>query len=99
MASVNRVHGSGVSDGEIFLLTQIEPKPLALRLVQQLRSSASDFASDPRGFVQGIFAADNRNAKRKQLLYGGFALGVVIYGALLTLVLVIGLKRILHVNP
>jgi len=80
------------------LLTQIQAEPLALRLLQQLLSAASDFANDPRGFVREIFAPNDRDRKRKQLLYGGFALGVVIYGALLTLVLVVGLKKILHVN-
>src|SRR5262249_986324 len=99
MVSLTRVHGSGIVPRESFLLTQIEPEPLALRLVQQLRSAASDFASDPQGFVRGIFAADSRDRKRKQLLYGGFALRLVIYPALVPLVLVVGLKKILHVNP
>jgi len=91
MASPVRVQGSRISDRDCFLLTQIQAEPLALRLLQQLLSAASDFANDPRGFVREIFAPNDRDRKRKQLLYGGFALGVVIYGALLTLVLVVGL--------
>src|SRR5262245_9386002 len=98
MALPARVHGSRISDSDLFFLTQIEPEPLALRLLLQLRNAASDFAVDPGGFVRGVFAADNRDRNRKQLLYGGFALGVVIYAAILTLVLVVGLKKILHVN-
>ena len=83
---------------EPFLLTQIQPDPLLLRLLQQLRGSALDLARDPRGFLRGILATDKQDRARQQLLYRGFALGVVVYAALLTLVLVVGLKKILHVN-
>jgi len=100
VASVTtRIHGPGKSVEEPFHLTQIEPEPLLIRLLLQLRSAAGEFASDPLGFVRSAFAADKRDRRRHQLLYSGFALGVAIYAALLTLVLVVGLKKILHVNP
>jgi len=98
MASLTTIRGRGLRDQESFLLTQIQSEPLPLRLLRQLRGAASDLASNPRGFVQGILSTDNRDQARRQILYAGFALGVVIYAALLTLVLVVGLKRILRIN-
>src|SRR5215469_2494226 len=98
MASVTRIHSPGNSVDEPFLLTQIQPEPLLIRLFHQVGSAAGDIARDPLGFVRSALASDKPDHRRQQLLYRGFALGIVIYTALLTLVLVVGLKKILQVN-
>ena len=100
MASVTtRIDSPGNSVEEPFRLTQIEPEPLLIRLLRQVRSAAGEFARDPLSFIRSAFAAEKRDRSRQQLLYSGFALGVIIYAALLTIVLVVGLKKILQVSP
>ena len=73
----------------------IEPKGLAARLGEELMRAASEFASDPSGFLRSLLAADDKDAKRRRLIYAGLAVALFAHAAFLAIAVAAGWQRIM----
>ena len=76
----------------------IEQKSLVSRLAEQLRAAATDLARNPGPFLRDLFAADTKDAKRRQRIYSGLAIALVVHAALLIVIAVVG-WRTMFVKP
>lgn len=72
----------------------IEPKSLPSRLVEELARTWREFARDPRGFLRNLSTDDTKDAKRRRRLYFGLAGALLVHAALLTFIIVIGLRSL-----
>lgn len=91
MASVTTtqfVGSSSRADAPPFSL--IEQKSLFSRLAEELRTALTDLARNPGLFVRGLFAADNKDAKRSQRIYAGLAIAIIAHVAILIVIAVVG---------
>jgi TonB family protein len=66
----------------------IEHKGLVARLIEELSRATGDFASDPRGFILGLFTDENKDRKRRRLLYAGLGLGLVAHFAFIAIIFI-----------
>lgn len=72
----------------------IEQKSLVSRLAEQLRAAARDIARNPGLFLRDLFAADTKDAKRRQRIYSGLAIALVVHAALLIVIAVVGWRTV-----
>jgi hypothetical protein len=79
---------------DLTLFSPIPTKGLLPRLIEEIRRAAKDLASDPSGFVRNALSSDVKDPKRRQLLYGGLALAIAVYGSLLTLIFAVGWRNV-----
>lgn len=54
----------------------IEHKGLVARLTEELNRAAKDLAHNPRRFLRDIFTYENKDLKRRRLIYAGLGLGL-----------------------
>lgn len=92
-ATIESVDTSRLAEAPPFSL--IEPKGLAARLGEELMRAAGELASDPTGFVAGLIAADDKDAKRRRLIYSGLAVALVAHVVFLALAVIAGWHRIM----
>jgi hypothetical protein len=90
------VGSSNHADSAPFSL--IEQKSLPLRLAEELVTAVHDIARNPRLFLRELFAADNKDAKRRQRIYAGLAFALLAHTALLIVIAVVG-WRTMFVKP
>jgi TonB family protein len=91
MASVmttDFVASAGHADTPPFSL--IEQKGLLSRLARELSSAWAEISHDPRGFIRGLLSATGNDAKRRQRIYLGLALGATLHIALIGFIAVLG---------
>ncbi|MEK6299392.1 MAG: energy transducer TonB [Acidobacteriota bacterium] len=74
----------------------IEPKGLAARLAEELMRAASEFASDPSGFLRSLGPADAKDAKRRRLIYSGLAFALVAHVVFVAIAAIAGWHRIME---
>ncbi|HEU4388034.1 MAG TPA: energy transducer TonB [Blastocatellia bacterium] len=72
----------------------LQEKGLGTRLWEELCRAATDFSSDPIGFVHGLFASNSKDAKRRRRLYLGLALAMIAHITLATVVVIASKNRI-----
>jgi TonB family protein len=68
----------------------IEQKGLIARLGEELARAANEISRDPRGFIQGLFSADTKDAKRRRRIYAGLACALSVHVALLLFIAYVG---------
>lgn len=68
------------------------------RLFEELRGAVRDIIRDPRGFLRNLFYFDIKDAKRRQRIYCGLAIAVVVHAALLLIIALVG-WRTMFVKP
>jgi len=91
MASVmttDFVASVGHADSPPFSL--IEQKGLVSRLLRELSAAWAELSHDPRSFITGLLSATGKDAKRRQRIYLGMALGATLHIALLGFIAVLG---------
>ena len=96
MASVmttDFVASAGHADSPPFSL--IEQKSLLSRLIRELAGAFKVISRDPRGYIRDLVSASDKDAKRRQRIYLGLALGVALHVALLTFIAVLDWRTIL----
>jgi len=76
----------------------IEQKSLVSRLAEEARAAVRDLARDPGGFFRELFSDHTKDAKRRQRIYTGFAIAVIVHVALLIVIAVVG-WRTMFVKP
>jgi len=76
----------------------IEQKSLVSRLAEEARAAVRDLARDPRGFFRELFSDHTKDAKRRQRIYTGLAIAVIVHAALLIVIAVVG-WRTMFVKP
>jgi hypothetical protein len=86
------VGSSSHADSPPFSL--IEQKSLVARLAEELLAAIGDLARDPRSFLRDFFSAETRDAKRRQRIYAGLAIGVIVHAALLIVIAVVSWRTI-----
>lgn len=72
----------------------IEQRGLVSRLIQEIRSAATDLARDPRRFLGELFSADPKDAKRRKRIYLGLACAVAMHVVLLAVIAVFGWRTV-----
>jgi len=90
------VGSSSHADSPPFSL--IEQKSLASRLAEEAQAAIRDLARDPRSFLKDLFSAETKDAKRRQRIYSGLAIAVIVHAALLIVIAVVG-WRTMFVKP
>lgn len=93
VATIESVKTSRLVEAPPFSL--IESRGLAARLGQELMRAASEFASDPFGFVGSLLAADDKDAKRRRLIYAGLAFALVAHVVFVAIAAIAGWHRIM----
>jgi hypothetical protein len=73
----------------------IEQKGLAARLAGELKFAAKELTRDPHGFIRDLFTDEDRDARRRRLIYMGLTCAVAIYAALFVVMLVVGWPKAL----
>lgn len=73
----------------------IEQKGLVTRLGEELTRAASDLSRDPSAFFRELFVADDRDKKRRRLIYAGLAFGLAAQFVFLTVAAMAGWHRML----
>ena len=73
----------------------IEPKGLATRLAEELRRAAGELSNDPSGFFRALFSADDRDEKRRRLIYSGLAFALVAHAVFVAIAVIAGWHRIM----
>jgi TonB family protein len=73
----------------------IEQKGLVRRLSEELMRAASELSRDPSAFVRGLFFADDRDKKRRRLIYAGLAFGLIAQFVFLVVAALAGWHRML----
>jgi hypothetical protein len=68
----------------------IEQKSLVSRLVEEGQSAVRDLASDPRAFLKELLSPGTTDAKRRQRIYTGLAIAVIVHVSLLIVIAVVG---------
>ena len=76
----------------------IEQKSLVSRLAEEAQAAIRDLARDPRSFLTDLFSANTKDAKRRQRIYAGLAIAVIVHAALLILIAIVG-WRTMFVKP
>ena len=76
----------------------IEQKSLVSRLAEELLAAIKDLTRDPRSFLNELFSAETKDAKRRQRIYAGLAIAVIVHAALLIVIAVVG-WRTMFVKP
>jgi hypothetical protein len=74
--------------------TLIEQPGLISRLAREINNALLELWRDPRAFVEGLVAADTRDAKRRQRIQIGLAGALVIHAALLAVIAILGWRTI-----
>lgn len=72
----------------------LEQQGLGSRLIKEIAAAFRELGRDPRGFIGDLFSADTRDAKRRQRIYAGLSIAVVVHIALLVLIAVLGWRTI-----
>jgi Gram-negative bacterial TonB protein C-terminal len=93
VATIESVKTSRLVEAPPFSL--IEPKGLGARLRDELMRAASEFASDPKGFVRSLVAADAKDTKRRRLIYAGLAFALVAHVVFVAIAAIAGWHRIM----
>jgi hypothetical protein len=73
----------------------IEPKGLPARLLEELTRVTSEFLSDPAAFVRSLWTSDDKDLKRRRLIYAGLAFALVAHVVFLVVAVVAGWHRIM----
>jgi protein TonB len=79
-------------DTRLFL--PISTKGLLARLIEEVKRAGADLARDPGGFIRNALSVDIRDPKRRQLLYGGLAFAIAVYGSLLAVIFAVGWRNV-----
>jgi hypothetical protein len=77
----------------------IEPKGLLSRLGEELSRAAHELATNPSGFVAGLLSGDDKDSKRRRLIYAGLAFALVAHIAFLAIAVIAGWHRIMAPPP
>ncbi|MFY9607209.1 MAG: TonB family protein [Blastocatellia bacterium] len=93
VATVEFVEASRSVEAPPFSL--IEQKGLFTRLGEELTRAARELSADPSAFFRGFFFADDRDKKRRQLIYAGLAFGLVAQFVFLAVAAIAGWHRML----
>lgn len=99
MASVMTTQFVGSSShADSLPFSLIEQKSLVSRLGEEAEAAIRDFARDPRTFITDLFSAETKDAKRRQRIYAGLTIAVIVHAALLITIAVVG-WRTMFVKP
>jgi len=71
----------------------IESQGLLARLAEELRRAGGELVHNPRAFVRGLFAADQRDSKRRRLIQWGLLTAILVHSAFLVIIVVAGWHR------
>ncbi|MGE0884546.1 MAG: energy transducer TonB [Blastocatellales bacterium] len=82
-----RVHLNRQSEFQFLLPSET----LLVRLRRELSSALIEFKHNPRIFLAGLLRGEKSSRRRKRLLQAGVASAVIVYGAVMTAGLLIGL--------
>ena len=82
------VGSSSHADSPPFSL--IEQKSLFSRLAGELSGALGELIRDPRSFVNNVFSAETKDAKRRQRIYAGLGLALMAHAALLIAIAALG---------
>ena len=73
----------------------IEAKGLAARLAEELTRAVGEISRDPSGFFRGLFSADDRDEKRRRLIYAGLVFALIFHAGFLAVAVIAGWHRIM----
>jgi protein TonB len=76
------------------LFSPISTKGLPARLIEEVQRAGADLVRDPGGFIRNALSVDIRDPKRRQLLYGGLAFAIAVYGSLLAVIFAVGWRNV-----
>jgi len=76
------------------LFSPISTKGLPARLIEEVQRAGTDLVRDPGGFIRNALSDDIRDPKRRQLLYGGLAFAIAVYGSLLAVIFAVGWRNV-----
>jgi hypothetical protein len=95
MASVATIESVQNSRLQAPPFSLIEPKGLTARLLEELTRATGEFLSDPAAFVRSLFPSDDKDLKRRRLIYAGLAFALVAHVVFLAVAVVAGWYRIM----
>lgn len=95
MASVATIESVKTSRLEAPPFSLIEPKGLAARLAEELRRATGELASNPSAFVRSLWTSDDKDMKRRRLIYAGLAFALVAHVVFVALAAIAGWHRIM----
>lgn len=99
MASVMTTQFVGSSShADSLPFSLIEQRTLIARLTEEVQAATRDLAHDPLGFLKDLLSAETKDAKRRQRIYTGLAIAVIVHAALLIVIAVVG-WRTMFVKP
>jgi protein TonB len=68
--------------------SMLEQKGLLARLAEEVSRAFAEVASDPRGFIRGLFSDNRKDARRRRLIYLGLGFATVAHIAFVAVIVV-----------